>query len=67
MTIEPALTQDAENVAIDWQIVKYSGSMIEIELNFLTPLYISFEKEPDILVVDFADEDLFITEQGIRI
>ena len=30
------------------------------------PLYISYE-EPDILRIEFADEDLFISENGIKI
>ena len=30
-------------------------------------MYISFEKEPDILVLRFADENLFVTDKGIQI
>lgn len=35
-----------------------------IKLDFTEPLHVSFE-EPDILEIEFADPDLFITEQGI--
>ena len=54
-------------MAINWKIVGYSAGRIEIDLGFLKPLYISFEKEPDTLIVEFADEDLFITDKGIKI
>ena len=30
-------------------------------------MYISFEEEPDIIVINFADEDFFITDDGIKI
>ena len=36
-------------------------------MEFVDPLYISFEQEPDLLVITFADEDLFITDKGIKI
>ena len=35
-----------------------------IKLDFSEPLHVSFE-EPDILEIEFADPDLFISEQGI--
>ena len=41
--------------------------MIELELKFEQPLSISFEEEPDMLEINFADEDLFITDKGIKI
>lgn len=59
--------QDPENVAMDWYIDSYSASKIELQLKFEKPLYISIEKEPDILKINFADADLFITENGIQI
>lgn len=40
---------------------------MEIQLIFENPLFISFEKEADVLVINFADEDLFITPDGIKI
>lgn len=65
--IQPALTQEPENVAMDWTIENYSASKIELQLVYEKPLYISFEDDPDILVINFADEELFITENGIKI
>ena len=50
---------------MDWEIVNISSGKIEIQLYFEKPLYISFEKEPDLLVIKFVDENLFITENGI--
>ena len=61
------MTQEPENVAMDWTIENYSASKIELQLVYEKPLYISFEDEPDILVINFADEELFITENGIKI
>ena len=40
---------------------------MEIQIIFENPLYISYEKEPDVLVINFADENLFITPNGIKI
>ena len=34
---------------------------------FEKPLYISYEDDPDLLVIKFADEELFVTENGIKI
>ena len=67
VSIFPAFTQEPENVAMEWELVNYSPSEIELQLVFEKPLYISFEKEPDILTVEFADKDLFITNEGIQI
>ena len=36
-----------------------------IKLLFETALYVSFE-EPDTLVIEFADPDIFISENGIQ-
>ena len=63
--VQPAFTQELDNVAMDWDILSTSPGKIEIQINFEKPLYISFEKEPDILVINFVDENLFITENGI--
>ena len=67
VSILPASTQEIENVAMEWEIVNFSPSKIELQLVFEEPLYISFEKEPDTLSVEFADKDLFITNEGIQI
>lgn len=67
VTVEPSLMQEPENVAMNWSIQNWSPSKIELQLEFERPLYVSFEKEPDFLVVNFADPDLFITENGIQI
>ena len=37
-----------------------------IQLYFENAIYVSFE-EPDILVIEFADPDIFISENGIQI
>lgn len=49
-----------------WTIVKFDANQLDIKLEFKEPLYISFESEADTLVVDFADEKLFISEDGIK-
>ncbi len=50
-----------------WSVIKYEPNSLDIQLDFNDPLYISFEKEPDFLVVKFDDERFFITENGIKI
>ena len=37
-----------------------------IQLRFETAIFVSFE-EPDKIVIEFADPDLFISENGIQI
>ena len=49
---------------MDWQITLFTASQMKIKLDFTEPLYVSFE-EPDILEIEFADPDLFISEEGI--
>ena len=65
--VEPAETQDVNRVALTWTVVEYGPSYIHLQLVFEQPLYISFELEADVLVVNFQDQDLFITENGIQI
>ena len=40
---------------------------MKIQLTFEQPLIVSFETEPDILEIAFADEDLFISQDGIKL
>ena len=67
VTVNPAELQDPTKVGLDWEIIEYSGNTMKIQLTFEDPIYISHEKEPDTLVITFADEDLFISETGIKI
>ena len=38
-----------------------------LELDFHTPLYISFEDEPDVLELNFGDPEIFTSAEGISI
>lgn len=46
--------------------MEFSSTKLSIQLDFEQALYVSFE-EADMLVVEFADPDLFLTDDGIRI
>ena len=48
-------------------MISQSSSEIELQLTFEQPLYVSFEKEPDKLVIDFFYEEVFISANGIKI
>ena len=50
-----------------WSILKFDSNQMDVQLYFEQPLYVSFEDEADVLVAHFADEELFITENGIKI
>ena len=52
---------------MDWSVVSQSSSEIELQLAFEQPLYVSFEKEPDKLVIDLFYEEVFISVDGIKI
>ena len=52
---------------MDWSVVSQSSSEIELQLAFEQPLYVSFEKEPDKLVIDFFYEEVFVSANGIKI
>ena len=52
---------------MSWSVVKFDANHLDIQLFFEEPLYISFESEADTVVVNFADEELFISEDGIKI
>ena len=39
----PSLYQDSSKVAMDWSVIRYDQGIIEIQLLFNEPLYISFE------------------------
>lgn len=49
-----------------WNITDITTTSLSIKMVFTDPLYVSVS-EADKVVVTFADTDLFITEQGIRI
>ena len=51
---------------MSWKIIEFTRSKMVLKLLFETALYVSYE-EPDTLVVEFADPDIFISENGIRI
>ena len=51
---------------MSWKISEFSPTKMAIQLLFETALFVSFEA-PDILVIEFADPDLFVTERGIQI
>ena len=52
---------------MSWSVVKFDANQLDIQLFFDEPLYISFESEADTVVVNFSDEELFISEDGIKI
>ena len=56
--------QDPEKIKMSWEITEFTSTKMTIQLLFETALYVSFE-EPDTLVIEFADPDIFITEKGI--
>ena len=59
--VDPALTQDPTKVTMSWNVTSLGPSEIQLKLYFKDPLYISFEQEPDTLVINFDDENLFIS------
>ena len=62
----PSDQQNPEKVKMTWEIIEFTPSKMKIQLHFETALFISFEA-PDILVIEFADPDIFISEHGIQI
>ena len=38
-----------------------------IQLDFHNALFVSFEKEPDVLELNFGDPEIFISAEGISI
>ena len=65
--IDPALMQDPTKVALSWNVTYLGPSEMQLQLKFDNPLYISVEIEPDTLVINFDDEALFVSKQGIKI
>jgi len=68
LTVEvlPSEEQDPDRIGLEWSVLSVSPGRLVIQLKFEYPLHISFEK-PDLLLVKFADEDLFISSEGIKI
>lgn len=64
--VTPSDEQEEENVQLDWIILSKTPSLMKIKLMFEQPLFISYYK-PDIVKVNFADSDLFISTDGIKI
>lgn len=62
----PSIYQDKENVGISWSILSRTSQNIKIKVVFEKALYISYEM-PDMIVFTFADQRLFISDQGIMI
>ena len=50
-----------------WQVARYNNSELEIEIFFENPSYISQGTEPDILVVQFSDPDVFTDTTGRKV
>ena len=48
-----------------WDLIEFTTSYVEMQLNFEYATFISYE-EADTLVVEFADPDLFISGNGIK-
>ena len=67
VSVIPSQLQDPERVTFDWKIVSYTTSSMVLELDFHTPLYISFEDEPDVLELNFGDQEIFTSAEGISI
>ena len=53
---------------VSWEEKSRSNSplIINLQLYFTSPLYVSYEV-PDLIRIDFADADLFISESGVKI
>ena len=51
----------------EWELLEFTQTMMRINLIFAEPLYISFSEEPDILQIIFADEELFVSENDVKI
>ena len=49
---------------MSWEIVELETTRMLIQINFESPLMISYELADEV-VITFADSDLFITEVGI--
>lgn len=63
---DPSEEQDPSKVGLTWNVTEYTSDKMTLKLFFDDALYISFEKA-DTLVIVFADEELFISEDGIKI
>ena len=51
---------------MSWNVTEYTSEQMTLKLFFHDALYISYNKA-DMLVIVFADEELFISEEGIKI
>ena len=56
---------DPSNIGVAWQVVAMNSRSLELQLNFEKPLYISTEREPEILEVKFLDRQLFLSTDGL--
>lgn len=64
VSVIPSEVQDAKNVKMKWKILSITPRGMKLQVNFDNPLHVSFE-EPDLLEVNFADPDLFLSANGI--
>ena len=51
---------------MSWNVTQITTLSMTIQLTFDEPLGVSY-READAIVIEFADIDLFITRQGMRI
>ena len=51
---------------MNWNVTDITPTTMTFKLLFAEPLWISYENA-DTLVIDFADDELFITPEGIKI
>lgn len=66
VSVLPNVIQDATKVGLKWEFISRSPELWEIQLDFDEPLNISFEA-PDLIEINFADPELFISDNGIKI
>ena len=64
--IDPSEVQDPSKVGMLWNVTEYTSDQMTIKLFFYDALYISYD-EADTLTIIFADEELFISEEGMKI
>ena len=65
VSVIPSQLQDPERLMFDWEMISYTPRSMQIQLVFHTPLYISFEDEPDVLELNFGDPEIFTSSEGI--
>ena len=60
--VVPADGQEIEQLEFRWNVTNFSDQYIEFQLNFTDALYVSRQKEADLLSIKFNDPDIFVSQ-----